>query len=88
MVREGSPRRNASSAKQSWGPKVWFAIQDNIPGGFIDRDAHHGCIGQMRIMKYLRESCYHHIECSVANSLVALMWKWYMNNNFQSYSYF
>ena len=40
MVREGSPRRNASPVEQSWGPKVWFAIQGNIPGGSINRDAH------------------------------------------------
>ena len=38
--------------------------------------------------KYLRESCYHCIECSVANSLAALMWRWYLNSNFQTYSYY
>ena len=47
----------------------------------------HECIGQMRTMKYLRENCYHYIEYSVANSLIALMWKWYLNSNFQPYSY-
>ena len=44
--------------------------------------------GKMRVLKYLRESCYHRIECSVANSLTALMRKWYLNSTFQSYSYF
>ena len=42
---------------------------------------------QMGIEKYIRESCYHRIECSVANSLAALMKKWYLNSIFQSYSY-
>ena len=41
MVREGSLRKNASPVEQSWGPKVWFAIQGNIPEGSINRDAHH-----------------------------------------------
>ena len=34
-----------------------------------------------------RESCYHLIKCSAANSLAALMKKWYMNSIFQPYSY-
>ena len=78
-------------AEQSRGPNVWSAIHDNILGGSIDRDAHHECIGQRETMKYLKESYYHRIECSVTNSLkesyyhriecsvtnslVALMWK-------------
>ena len=75
MVREGGPRRDASSAEQSRGWKVWFVIQSNILGVSIDKDAHHGSMGQMGAMKYLRESYYHRIECSVANSLTALMGK-------------
>ena len=84
---ESGPRRNASLVEQSRGPNVWSAIHDNILGGSIDMDAHHECTGQRGTMKYLKESCYHCIECSVANSLVALMWKWYLNNNFQPYNY-
>ena len=33
----------------------------------------------MGTQKYLRESCYHHIECSVANS-VAFIWRRPMNS--------
>ena len=33
------------------------------------------------------ENCYHRIEYSVSNLLTALMWKWYLTNNFQPYSY-
>ena len=29
-VGEGGPRRNASSARQSRGQKVWFVIQSNV----------------------------------------------------------
>jgi len=55
--------------------KVWFAIQDNILGDFINKDKHYRSIGQREVLKYLRESCYHRIECSVANSLATLMRK-------------
>ena len=78
---------NVSLAKQSWGPKVWSAIQGNVPGDSIDKDIHHEGTRQRGTMKYLRESCYHRIECYVANSLATLMYKWYMNSNFQPYSY-
>ena len=72
-VQEGGLRRNASSAKQSRGPKVWFAIQSNIPRDSIDKDTHHKSTGQREVIKYLRESYYHRIECSVAKFLAALM---------------
>ena len=58
--------------KQGRGQKVRSAIQSNILGISIDKDA---CHGGMEAMKYLRESCYHRIECSVVNSLAALMRK-------------
>ena len=74
-VQEGSSRRSASSAKQSRGQKLWSAIKSNTPEDFIDKDKHHKSIGQREAKKYLRESCYHHIECSATNSLTALMWK-------------
>ena len=74
-VQEGVPRRNASLAEQNRGPKVWFAIQSNALGDSINKDTHHDSTGQRGTMKYLRKSYYHRIECSVANSRAALMWK-------------
>ena len=74
-VQEGSSRRSASSAKQSRGQKVWSAIKSNTPKDFIDKDKYHESIGQREAKKYLRENCYHHIECFTTNSLTALMWK-------------
>ena len=87
MVQKGGLKRNASSAEQSRCQKMWSAIQSNIPKDSIDKDIHHESTGQREAMKYLKESCYHRIECSTTNSLVTLMWKWYMNSNFQPYSY-
>ena len=66
---------NASLAEQSRGSKVWSAIQGNVPGGFIDKDKHLESTRQRKSIQYLRESCYHRIEFSIANSLAALMRK-------------
>ena len=72
MVQEGGSRRDASLDKYGRGQKVQPVIQSNILGVSIDNDAHHGGMGAM---KYLRKSCYHCIECFVANSLAVLMRK-------------
>ena len=72
-VREGGPRRNAFSAKQSRGQKVWSAIQSNVSVYPIDKNTYHESTGQRETMKYLRESCHYCIKCSAANSLSALM---------------
>ena len=49
--------------------------QSDIPGSFNDRDVRHKRTRRRGTPKYLRESCYHRIECSVANSLATLMRK-------------
>ena len=72
---EGSLRKNASLAKQDKGQKVRFAIKSNPPKDSTGNGEYKRSIRQRRAKKYLRESCYHLIECSAANPLVALMWK-------------
>ena len=74
-VQKGGPRMNAFSAEQSGGQTVWFTIQSNILRDSVDKDTHHESTRKKEVMKYLKESCYHRIECSAANSLAALMWK-------------
>ena len=61
--------------------------KSNVLEDSVEKDIHHKNTRQMKTMKYLRESCYHYIECSVANSLAILMRKWYLNSNFQPYNY-
>ena len=75
MVQEGGPRRNASSTKQSKDQKVRSAIKSNVLGDSTVKDKYQEGTRQREVMKYLRESCYHHIECSTTNSLAAFMWK-------------
>ena len=74
-VWEGSSRRNTSSAKRSRGQKDWSTLKGDTSKGSTDKDKHQGNIGQREAKKYLRESYYHHIKYSVANSLATLMWK-------------
>ena len=74
-VWKGSLRRNASSTKQSRGQKDWSALKGDTSKGSTDKNKHQGNIGQKEAKKYLRESCYHRIECSVTNSLAALIRK-------------
>ena len=74
-VQKSGQRRNASLAGQSRGQKVWFDIKSNVLDNSIDEDKYQEGTGQRKAMKYLRESCYHRIKCSVANSLTALMRK-------------
>ena len=71
----GGPRRNIPSAKQSKYQNVCPIIEGDITGSSIDKDVHYERTRGMEVRKYLKESCYHRIECSVANSLAALMRK-------------
>ena len=64
------------------------AIKSNVPNYSTDEDKYQEEIGQREAMKYLRESCYHLIECSTTNSLAVIMRKWYLNSSFQPYNYY
>ena len=74
-VKKSDPRRNASSVEQSRDHKVWYDIKSNVLDNSTDEDKYQKGTGQREAMKYLRESCYHRIKCSAANSLAALMRK-------------
>ena len=47
--------------------------QGDLPGSSSDKDVHHKHIRMMRTQKYLRESCYHCIECTATTFLAAFM---------------
>ena len=49
--------------------------QSDLPRNSNDRDVRHKHTRKMGTQKYLGESCYHRIECSVVNYLAALMRK-------------
>ena len=68
-------RRNTSSDKRNIDQSVYPIIQCDILGNSTDNDMRYKQTGGVRAKKYLRESYYHHIECSVANFLATLMRK-------------
>ena len=47
--------------------------QGDLPGSSNDKDVHHKHIRMMGTQKYLRENCYHCIECIVATFLAEFM---------------
>ena len=47
--------------------------QGNLPRSSSDRDVYHKCTRGMGTQKYLRKNCYHCIEYSATNSLVAFI---------------
>ena len=52
-----------------------YVVQGDVLESIIDEDTLCERIGQIGAGKYLRKSYYHHIECSAANFLAALMRK-------------
>ena len=54
---------------------VYPIVQSDLLENSTERDVNYEHTGGMEAQKYLRESCYHRIECSVANPLATLMRK-------------
>ena len=59
---------------------MYFNIQDDLPISSSDKDVHHEHTRRKGTRKYLRESCYHHIEYIVATFLATFMWRKPLNS--------
>ena len=59
---------------------MYSNYHDDLLGSFYDKDVHHKCIRMMGTQKYLRKSCYHRIECTVATFLAAFMLRRLLNS--------
>ena len=79
-VQKSDPRKDASSAEQSRGQRMRFAIKSNVLDNSNVKDKYQEGTGQRKAVKYLRESYYHHIKCSATHFLVAFMWRRPLNN--------
>ena len=53
----------------------------DLLGSFNDKDVHHTHIKIMGTQKYLRKSCYHRIECTIATFFAAFIWKRPLNSD-------
>ena len=54
--------------------------QGDLPRNSSDRDVHHEHMRRRGTQKYLKESCYHRIECIAATFLAAFMWRRPLNS--------
>ena len=54
--------------------------QSDILWSSSDRDVHHEHTRRRGTQKYLRENCYHRIECTAATFLTAFMWRKPLNS--------
>ena len=54
--------------------------QGDLPRSSSDRDVHHEHTRRRGTQKYLRENCYHRIECTAATFLAAFMWRRPLNS--------
>ena len=52
----------------------------DLPRNSFDRDVHHEHTKRRGTQKYLKESCYHRIECTVATFLAAFIWRRLLNS--------
>ena len=53
---------------------------DDLPRSFSDKDVYHECLRMIGPQKYLRDSCYHRIECTAATFLVTFILKRPLNS--------
>ena len=54
--------------------------QSDLRGSSSDRDVHHEHTRRKGTQKYLRENCYHRIECTAATFLTAFIWRKPLNS--------
>ena len=59
---------------------VYSRYHSDLPWNSSDRNVHHKHTRRRGTQKYLRESCYHYIECTVAIFLTAIMWRRPLNS--------
>ena len=63
-----------------YSSNMYSSYHDDLPGSSSDKDVYHKRIRMIGTQKYLRESCYHRIECTAAIFLVAFMLRKPLNN--------
>ena len=65
---------------EKYSSNIYSNNQGDLPGNSSDKDVHHTPIRMMGTQKYIRKSCYHHIECTAATFLAAFMWRRSLNS--------
>ena len=65
---------------EKYSLNMYFNNQGDILRNSSDRDVHHEHTRRRETQKYLRESCYHRINCTAATFLTAFMWRRPLNS--------
>ena len=74
------PRRNFLLGHSKSGSNIHFTNQCDLPRNSNDKDMHYKHTKEIGTQKYIRESCYHGIECTAATFLAAFMLKRPLNS--------
>ena len=73
-------QNTAGSDKLKYSSNMYSNNQNDLPWSFSYKDVHHEHTRRRGTQKYLRENCYHHIECITATFLTAFMWRRPLNS--------
>ena len=63
-----------------YNSNIYSNNQGDLPRNSSEKDVHHEHTRKRGTQKYLRESCYHSIECTAATFLIAFMWRRPLNS--------
>ena len=63
-----------------YNSNIYSNDQSDLSWSSSDRDVHREHTRRRGTQKYLRESCYHRIECTTATFLAAFMWRRPLNS--------
>ena len=63
-----------------YSSNMYSSNHGDLPGSSSDKDVHHKHIRMMETQKYLRGSCYHHIECTTTTFMAAFMLRRSLNS--------
>ena len=62
-----------------YNSNIYSNNQGDLPRNSSEKDVHHEHTRKRGTQKYLRESCYHSIECTAATFLTVFMWRRLLN---------
>ena len=78
---EGWSKEEYLLEHDKYSSNMYSSNHGDLLGSSSDKDVHHKHIRMMETQKYLRGSCYHHIECTTTTFMAAFMWRRLLNSS-------
>ena len=72
---EGWSKEKYLIGHDKYSSNMYSNNQGDLSGNSSDKDVHHKRIRMMGTQKYLRESCYHRIKCTITTLILHLCGK-------------